>query len=195
MQASAASFQQRVETSAPYAALLEESTLAAVRTPSFERRRDIVEILRTGLMKSDAELVGHHALLRLLEGLNEADIIILMSLGSFRQTFGDQELAAFYQKHDAVLGVMPPTLGASTDEHRDWANGDLARSPAAVVSYLAAAVRHVQGWRGCAIVGFSRDWPAAFRRFQEVQAAHPGTNAWYAHVAAECSPADLGDKQ
>lgn len=120
MEAAATSFQQRVETSAPYAALLEESTLAAVRTPSSQRRRDIVEILRTGLSKSDAEVIGHHALLRLLENLNEAEIIVLMSLGSFRKPFNDPEVDQFYEKHDAVLGIMPPNLNASLEEHRRW---------------------------------------------------------------------------
>jgi hypothetical protein len=54
-----------------------------VRTPSDERRRDLAELLRTGLSVSDADLAGHHALLDLLGRLNEPQVLILMDHGSF----------------------------------------------------------------------------------------------------------------
>jgi hypothetical protein len=41
-------FRERISLSAPYASLAEEASLAAVRTASCDRRRDLAALLRTG---------------------------------------------------------------------------------------------------------------------------------------------------
>jgi len=72
-------------------------------------------------LQSEAELVGHLALLGLLEALNDAQVIILIAYGSFHQVVGNRDLADFYTKHPSVLGVQPPTMNSSEEERRAWA--------------------------------------------------------------------------
>jgi hypothetical protein len=110
----------RMQQSPAYAHLLEETSLAAVRTASTQRRRDLAALLRTGLSKSDAELVEHHALLSLLERLNDPQVLILMRYGAFGQSLADPARQAFEAMHAAVLDVHPPTFGDGDDAHRRW---------------------------------------------------------------------------
>jgi hypothetical protein len=109
-------FKARLHESAAYAALAEEATLAAVRTPSDERRRDLAELLRTGLSVSDADLVGHHALLDLLGRLNEPQLLILMDHGSFEPMFSNPARDAFEAQHPGVFDIHPPSLGDTSDD-------------------------------------------------------------------------------
>jgi len=85
--------------------------LAAVRTPSAERRRDLADLLNFGLSREDAELVGIQALLKLLEQLNDPQVLILMFYGSFSRSYGNPERDAFWRKHSEVLDASAPSLG------------------------------------------------------------------------------------
>jgi hypothetical protein len=88
-------FEERLKSSPAFAALTEEVSVAAVRTPSSERRRDLAELLRTGLTKSDVQLLDHLPLLKLLDDLNEPQIFILMAHG-FSGSFNDPAMIAFH---------------------------------------------------------------------------------------------------
>lgn len=116
-------FRERLITSPGFAALSEQASLAAVRSPSSQRRRDLAELLRMGLSKEDAELIEYQALLRLLEQLNDAEVLILMRYGSFQQTQDNSALQAFITEHAFVLGIDPPTKDATDDERRRWTMG------------------------------------------------------------------------
>jgi hypothetical protein len=100
---------ERLETSAAFSSLAEQAALAAARSASSERRRELADLLRTGFSRPDAELIEQEALLHLLEELNEAQVLILMNWGNFRHTFGEPERAEFHEN-------MPPcsTLGRLT---------------------------------------------------------------------------------
>jgi hypothetical protein len=113
-------FQARIGESAAYASLVEQATLAAVRAADRNRRRDLADLLRTGLSRAEAELLGHEALLRLLERLNEVQIIILIGY-AFRPTYNDPEYQAFAELHPGVFDLAPPTLGDSEDTQAPWA--------------------------------------------------------------------------
>jgi hypothetical protein len=113
-------FKARLANSPGYFALTEEVVLAAVQAASTERRRDLVELLKTGLGRPDAELLEHQALLRLVVRLNDAQVLILMNYGSFAQTMGNAEREAFRKKHSAVFGARPPDSASSDDERRKW---------------------------------------------------------------------------
>lgn len=67
----------KLATSAGYASITEQAMFAAVRTASHDRRRHLVELLRTGLSKDEAELVEHETLLRLLDRLNDPQVLLL----------------------------------------------------------------------------------------------------------------------
>jgi len=113
-------FEARIGESAAYASLVEQVTLAAVRAADRNRRRDLADLLRTGLSRTDAELLGHEALLRLLDRLNEMQIIVLISY-AFQPTFNDPEYQAFAELHPGVFDLEPPTLGDSEDKLAPWA--------------------------------------------------------------------------
>ena len=100
-------FNERLQASAAFASLTEEASIAAVQTASSERRRDLAALLRTGLSRADAELIEHQSLLRLLQQLNDLQVLILMSYGNFRRTFGDTELEEFQEKHSGLFNVTP----------------------------------------------------------------------------------------
>lgn len=114
-------FRERLAGSVPFAALAEEATLAAVRSPEQARRRDLAALLRNGLGRSDALLADDLSLLRLLGDLNESEILILMSYGNFRRTLGDQELHEFKLKHAGVFDLEPLMQGTGPEGRRRWA--------------------------------------------------------------------------
>jgi hypothetical protein len=114
-------FRDRVKSSVAFAALTEEATLAAVRTPSDQRRRDLAAVLRNGFTHSDAEVEEDLSLLHLLDGLNEPQILILMSYGNFQRTMNDPALRAFQAQHPGVFDVQEPSLSTGPDERRRWA--------------------------------------------------------------------------
>jgi hypothetical protein len=115
-------FRARVQESAAYSSLVEQASLGAVRSASSRRRGDFAELLRTGLTLDDAAVIEHEALLRLLERLNDAQVLVLMSYGSFRQQYaGSPELKAFIAAHPGVFDIEAPTFGSSDeDAERRW---------------------------------------------------------------------------
>lgn len=114
-------FKERLHHSPAYASLFEESNLSAIRSANPERRRDLASLLKTGLQWADAELLEHHTMIRLLERVNEAQILILMGHGNFSGGFGDKALEAFHNAHPGVFAVEPPhRRGSEEDDHR-WA--------------------------------------------------------------------------
>ena len=112
-------FKARLHESSTYATFAEQVMVVAVRTSSRERHRDLAELLRTGLSKSDADLVRHQTVLNLLERLNDVQILILMRYGSFGGTFGDPELSDFLAVHRDAFPEHP-TLNASEDARLAW---------------------------------------------------------------------------
>jgi len=66
----------------------------------------------------EARIEEDLALARLLDTLNEPQMLILMSYGNFRRALGDTELHDFYQKHPGVLDVDPATLDSGPEEIR-----------------------------------------------------------------------------
>lgn len=114
-------FRERVQSSAPFAVLTEEATLAAVRTASDERRSDLASLLRGGFDHDDARVEEDLALARLLERLNEPQVLLLMSYGNFKRTMDDTELRDFQLKYPGVFEVHPPTQTSGPDDRRRWA--------------------------------------------------------------------------
>lgn len=114
-------FHERVQSSAPFAVLTEEATLAAVRTASDERRGDLAALLRNGFDHDDSRVEEDLALARLLERLNEPQVLLLMSYGNFKRTMGDTELRDFQLKYPGVFEIHPPTQTGSSDDRRRWA--------------------------------------------------------------------------
>jgi hypothetical protein len=110
----------RLETSAAFSSLAEQASLAAARSASSKRRRELADLLRTGFSRPDAELIEHEALLHLLERLNDAQVLILMDHGHFEPTFGNTKRQTFQAKHAGVFDVMPPDSGASEGQARRW---------------------------------------------------------------------------
>jgi hypothetical protein len=109
-------FRAKLEEPA-YAAVAEASFLAAVRTASSARRGDLAGLLKTGLSKTEAELVGHEAFVRLLDGLNDAQVIIL---ASYRLVAGvlDSTSVASPDGGDEMYGVK--TVGWFAAKPSTW---------------------------------------------------------------------------
>ena len=113
-------FIERLTSSAGFAALTEQASLSAVRTASAEHRKDLAELLKHGLSRSDAEMVEEQALMSLRDRLNDAQVVILMAYGSFKRTFGDTALNEFQAAHPGVFDLSPPDSGSSPDDSRRW---------------------------------------------------------------------------
>jgi hypothetical protein len=113
-------FQQRVASSPSFAALTEEASVAAVSTASDEYRRDLAALLHHGLFRDDAEILEEQALLHLRDRINDAQVILLMSYGNFRQTMGDTDQQDFWDAHPGLFDVHPPLMNSSPDEIRRW---------------------------------------------------------------------------
>jgi hypothetical protein len=113
-------FRTRLQTSAAFASFVEQATVAAVRQPSVQRRRDLAELVKSGLSRNDVEMIEHEAILRVLERLNDVQLLILMRYGAFRRSFGNPELEAFVHAHADVF-PNPPTYGDNDDTLRRWA--------------------------------------------------------------------------
>ena len=103
-------FREKLAESAGFAALSEQATIAAVQTPSSQRRRDLVELLRTGMTRAEAELVEHQSLLQMLEALNDPQLFILVGHGCFRRSLRDEEYKQFVTEHAEVFPVHAPSL-------------------------------------------------------------------------------------
>lgn len=114
-------FQARLEASAAFAAVFEQATIAAVQTPSHDRRKDLAAFVQTGFGTDDAELMHHHALLRLLEQINEAQVLVLMSYANFSGSMGDKAHQAFLAQHPGIFSVEPPGFGDSYEVQERWA--------------------------------------------------------------------------
>lgn len=114
-------FRQRVNESAGYASLVEQALIAAVQAPSDERRRDLANLLLTGLGRDEAELIEHEALLRLLSQVNEAQLLILMAKANFDPVMFNEKRKAFVAQHPGVFGLVPPAIGDSVEIVERWA--------------------------------------------------------------------------
>lgn len=114
-------FQERLKSSAGYSALAEEASLVAVRSPSSERRRDLGALLHNGLGVAEAELDTQMMLLRVLENLNDAEIVILTYYGRVARLATDQALKSFREKHRGLFLEERPAVNATLDEDRRWA--------------------------------------------------------------------------
>jgi hypothetical protein len=114
---------QRLQTSSAYAVLMEEITVAAVRTPDAQRRRDFAEMLKTGLTKSEVELVDYETLLRLREQVNEPQMLILVYMANFWwRPAHYPPRDKFLETHSEVFDVTAPTVGSNDEEaDRRWA--------------------------------------------------------------------------
>jgi hypothetical protein len=120
MQGLEEAFAARLKESAAYAALAERASLAAVQTASAERRRDLATLLKTGLSKSETELIEHEALLRLREQINDAQVIILTMQGLRRtSTHGDPTVPNFVKRHSETI-PRQPYMNADAQEQRRW---------------------------------------------------------------------------
>lgn len=113
-------FKTRLASDAGFAALTEQATLSAVRAASGQHRSDLAELLKQGLSHSEAEMLEEQALLSLRDRINDAQVLLLMSHGSFEQTFRNEERAEFQKAHPGVFGIRPTTYGSSPDERRRW---------------------------------------------------------------------------
>ena len=113
-------FKTKFESSTGFAALVEGVTLAAIRTPSPDRREQLAALLANGLSKDEAQLIAQLELLKLLEQLNQPQILMLMRYGSFRQVMGNDELHEFIERHKEVF-VSPPDQMSSEESRRAWA--------------------------------------------------------------------------
>ncbi len=103
---------EKLNTSTGYASLAEQALFSAVRTASSRKRRDLAELLRTGLEKSETELVQHETLLRLRDQLNDPQVLILYSYGAFEGGFRDAEQIEFLEQHPEVFDVEPANFGS-----------------------------------------------------------------------------------
>jgi hypothetical protein len=73
------------------------------------------------LSKDEAELIEHEMLLKLVDRLNEPQLLIPFSHGGFKGTFADPELEAFHEAHPHVFGLKPPTMNDDESTIRRWA--------------------------------------------------------------------------
>ena len=108
---------QRISESASFAALVEETSVTAVRSASATRREDLAALLVNSLSKADAEMVAQQALLRILDALNDPQVLILMRYGSFGNRHNNPELEAFVRQHPEVFGAKPPAMGDHDEEN------------------------------------------------------------------------------
>lgn len=116
----AETFKARLQTPA-YAALAETTMVAAVQTPSDERRRDFAALLKNGLTRPEAEIEEQHVLLRLLQQLSDPEVLVLAYYRvSLHASMGDTAPGRFREQHAAVLDVSPSTFGSSPEERRRW---------------------------------------------------------------------------
>lgn len=112
-------FQTRIESSAAFAAVVEEATVAAVQSPESQRRRDLAEFVKSGLQIEDHDLVAHRALMTLLEQINEPQLVILTAY-AFDAGMGDRDHEDFMKKHADVF-ISPPTGAADGPADERWA--------------------------------------------------------------------------
>lgn len=113
-------FKARLQESAGYSALAEDVTMAAVRTASSPRRQELAALLVNSISTPDAELIEQQVLVRALDQINDVQLLLLMLHGSFRQTFGNQDRAAFLQKHEAAVSIRKPSRPASEADVHRW---------------------------------------------------------------------------
>lgn len=91
-------------------ALFEDGAYQAARAITEERRRQIAELVVSGITNDRRDQLESRRLLRLLGELDDAEVIVLAGyLSKNRQ--GD-----YWQQHANVMGGAPPHLGSSRDE-------------------------------------------------------------------------------
>jgi hypothetical protein len=142
------SFRERVHGSPAFAALVEEAAVSAVRTASYEHRRDLAWLLANGLSADEARLLDAQALLRLRDRITDAQVILLMSYGNFRRTMNDSELFEFKSKHPGLFDRTPPTMSSSEEEVRRWSMGEHYRAELETLGLLRDTEGIVKSSRG-----------------------------------------------
>ncbi len=139
--------------------MAEAAALAAVRSASSARRRELAALLVHGLSRSDTELVEEQALLRLLEQLNDPQVIILVFKGAFSDAMNDSVRDAFYEKHPEVF-VRAPSMSDPPEGVRRWTMYEHYQDGLAALGLLhdpeAAAVAKRQGPRHFTITRLGR---------------------------------------
>lgn len=103
-------FHRRLSTSPGFAAVTEQAAVAAAQAPSSQRRRELAELIKSGLSRPESEMIEHEALLRLLGELNDAQVLILVSYGNFRHRLNDKEYMAFIETYPNVFVRQPHSL-------------------------------------------------------------------------------------
>jgi hypothetical protein len=91
-------------------ALFEDGAYQAARAITDERRRQIAELVVTGITNDRRDQLQSRRLLRLLGELDDAEVIVLAGYLSKNRQCG------YWEQHANVMGGAPPHLGSSRDE-------------------------------------------------------------------------------
>lgn len=97
----------------PYLDLFGEGLESAAEALSEERLSYIAELVNGGLASSDSEALQRLFLIRVLEQLNDAEIIILRSLERFGTPEDERE---FYSKNRAVFDAQNAVMGSPQED-------------------------------------------------------------------------------
>jgi hypothetical protein len=112
-----AEFQKHIHESAGYVAFVERATLVAAQPGSTRKRRDIAGLVKTGLTRTEVELEAHDAFLRMLERINDSQVLLLMYY-NLPQTYGNPDLASFTDRHPDVFPLAPTNMDSDDVVHR-----------------------------------------------------------------------------
>jgi hypothetical protein len=95
-----------------FAELVEDAMFSAVRAASAERRQYIAEILGRGLSAGDVARMDRNSLLRMLDDMNDAEVLLLCFHG-----ISDSEKAIlFYERHQDAIEGSPVSSGETDPE-------------------------------------------------------------------------------
>ena len=116
-----AEMRARLEASQGFAVLTEEVCLSAVRTQSNDRRRALAALLRDGFSRGDAELEDSVTLVRILNELNDTQLLLLV----FYDRFGllnsrEHRIREFLERNPGLFPSMP-TLRDAPEVVEAWA--------------------------------------------------------------------------
>lgn len=96
--------------------VFEEGMWQSARALSDERKQYVAELVSKGMASNGAERQESRHALRILNQLDDAQIIILVSYQSKYQRIGDEATAAFYKKHRDVLGPFSREISANNKD-------------------------------------------------------------------------------
>ena len=103
---------------------LEEGMHQATRSLSEERQRCIAELVARGLTSASAEAARARHFMRVLNQLDDSQIILLSSFLQKYQILSSQDAKEFYERHRDVLGPFSKEIGGDPQEHAKAANKD-----------------------------------------------------------------------